>query len=84
MLSKEIQTILEDAGKTGWVVEPEAKKLLSLAGLNVPRFTWATGWDQALQFAHAIGYPVAVKVVSPASHDEGHVVKHSLCQLEVG
>lgn len=65
MLNQEIQTILENAGKTGWVVEPEAKKLLSLAGLNVPRFTWATGWDQALQFAHAIGYPVAVKVVSP-------------------
>jgi len=43
MLSKEIQTILEDAGKTGWVVEPEAKKLLSLAGLNVPRLPGQPG-----------------------------------------
>jgi acetate---CoA ligase (ADP-forming) subunit beta len=64
MLNKEIQNILEAAGKTGWVVEPEAKKLLSLAGLNVPRFTWATRLDEAQQFAHTIGYPVVVKVVS--------------------
>jgi hypothetical protein len=65
MLNQEMQKILAAAEKTGWVMEPEAKKLLSLAGLNVPRFTWATGWDEALQFAHTIGYPVAAKVVSP-------------------
>jgi acyl-CoA synthetase (NDP forming) len=64
MLSKEIQNILEAAGKIGWVIEPEAKKLLSLVGLNVPRFTWATSLDEAQHFAHTIGYPVVVKVVS--------------------
>lgn len=60
-----MQDILRAAEDAGWVVEPEAKKLLSLAGLHVPRFAWATGLDEALQFAHTIGYPVAVKVVSP-------------------
>jgi len=65
MLNQEMQKILEAAEQTGWVMEPEAKTLLSLAGLNVPRFTWATGSDEALQFAHTIGYPVATKIVSP-------------------
>jgi len=65
MLSKEMLDILDAAKDAGWVVEPKAKKLLSLAGLNVPRFAWATRPDEALQFAHTIGYPVAVKVVSP-------------------
>jgi acetate---CoA ligase (ADP-forming) subunit beta len=65
MLNQKMQNILTAAEKMGWVMEPEAKKLLSLAGLNVPRFTWATGSDDALQFAHTIGYPVAAKVVSP-------------------
>jgi hypothetical protein len=65
MLNQEMQNILAAAGETGWIMEPDAKRLLSLAGLKVPRFTWATGWDDALHFAHTVGYPVAAKVVSP-------------------
>jgi acyl-CoA synthetase (NDP forming) len=65
MLSKKIHAILKAGEKTGWIIEPEAKKLLSLAGLNVPRFKWTTTLDEALEFVHSIGYPVVVKVVSP-------------------
>lgn len=65
MLSKKIHAILKAGEKIGWIIEPEAKKLLSLAGLNVPRFKWTTKLDDALEFVHSIGYPVVVKVVSP-------------------
>ncbi len=65
MLSKKIHAILKAGEKTGWIIEPEAKKLLSLAGLHVPRFKWTTRLDEALEFVHSMGYPVVVKVVSP-------------------
>jgi len=65
MLSQKIHAILKAGEKEGWIVEPEAKKLLSLAGLNVPRFKWTTKLAEALEFVHSIGYPVVVKVVSP-------------------
>jgi acyl-CoA synthetase (NDP forming) len=77
MLKKEITEIISAARQAGWVVEPEAKRLLAMAGLDVPRFKWAKKLDDALQSAHEIGYPVVGKVVS--SHvvhksDQGGVV----------
>jgi len=77
MLSQKIHAILKAGEKTGWIIEPEAKKLLSLAGLNAPRFKWTTRFDDALEFAHSIGYPVVAKVVSPEilhKSDAGGVV----------
>jgi hypothetical protein len=64
-LSAEIKDIISASQELGWVLEPEAKRLCSLAGLTVPRFLWATGVDEALGFAQEIGYPVVAKVVSP-------------------
>jgi acyl-CoA synthetase (NDP forming) len=63
-LSTKIKDILSASKKLGWVLEPEAKRLCSLAGLTVPRFLWATGVDEAVRFAQEIGYPVVAKVVS--------------------
>jgi hypothetical protein len=65
VLRTEIKDILSASRDLGWVLEPEAKRLCSLAGLTVPRFTWATGVDEAVLFAGKIGYPVVAKVVSP-------------------
>ena len=65
MLAKEIIDILSASQKQGWVLEPEAKRLLSISGLDVPRFIWADQIDDAIQFANDIGYPVVAKVVSP-------------------
>jgi len=65
VLRTEIKDILSASRDLGWVLEPEAKRLCSLAGLTVPRFTWTTGVDEAVRFAGKIGYPVAAKVVSP-------------------
>jgi succinyl-CoA synthetase beta subunit len=65
MLSAEIKNILQDAQKHGWVLEPDAKRLLKLAGIKVPHFCWATTVDDALDFARKNGYPVVSKLVSP-------------------
>ena len=65
MLKKEIMEILSSSRRTGWVLEPEAKRLLSLAGMDTPRFIWTKKVDQGIRFAEEIGFPVVGKVVSP-------------------
>jgi acyl-CoA synthetase (NDP forming) len=65
MLSNEIAQILDRSRTAGWVLEPDAKHLLSLVGIKVPQFTWARTPAEALHAAAIIGYPVVAKVVSP-------------------
>jgi succinyl-CoA synthetase beta subunit len=65
VLTDDMKQILAAARSHGWVLEPDAKRLLSLAGLDVPRFARARTREEARQAAAAIGYPVVVKVVSP-------------------
>lgn len=64
MLNEEIKDILLRSRENGWVIEPEAKRLLSLAGVDVPQFKWITRVDDAERSASDIGWPVAAKVVS--------------------
>ena len=47
------------------MMEPEAKQIFSLAGLDVPRFRWAKDKGEITQFAEEIGYPLVAKIVSP-------------------
>jgi succinyl-CoA synthetase beta subunit len=65
LLKKGIRDILSASKDIGWVLEPQAKRLFSMAGLDVPRSTWATTVEEAVQFAQEIGYPIVGKVVSP-------------------
>jgi succinyl-CoA synthetase beta subunit len=65
MLTKEILDIVSSSRAAGWVLEPEAKRLFSFFGLEVPRFLWARRMEEAIGFAKEIGYPVVGKVVSP-------------------
>jgi acetate---CoA ligase (ADP-forming) subunit beta len=65
MLTGEMKKILEASRSIGWVMEPEAKQIFSLAGLNVPRFRWAKDKKEVAQFAEEVGYPLVAKVVSP-------------------
>lgn len=65
MLTKEINEVLVSAQTYGWVMEPYAKKLFALAGLDVPRFRWAKTLEKAVSFAREVGYPVVMKIVSP-------------------
>ncbi len=65
VLTKEMDRILKAWKGTGWIPEPDAKRLFSLAGFDVTRFAWAKNPDDACTFASKIGYPVVAKVVSP-------------------
>jgi len=65
MLTKEMNDLLQSAQTYGWVMEPYAKKFFTVAGMDVPRFTWARSLDEAVSFAHEVGYPVVMKIVSP-------------------
>jgi len=65
MLTQEMKNIILSSKVKGWVSEPQAKRLLSLAGLDVPRFFLARGVDEAIRFAKEIDYPIVGKVVSP-------------------
>lgn len=77
MLDDETRNILQTSKKDGWVMEPEAKRILSLAGIEVPRFAWVTNREEVEASASRIGYPVIAKVVSPQvvhKSDSGGVV----------
>ena len=66
MLDTGILSILNSSRDTGWVLEPDAKRLLQIAGLSVPRYAWARDMEEAGIITDEIGYPVVAKVVSPA------------------
>jgi acyl-CoA synthetase (NDP forming) len=66
MLNQDMQDIIRRAKKDGWVLEPEAKRMLNLAGIPVPDFRWVAALPEALAAAEDIGYPVVAKIVSPA------------------
>ncbi len=64
MLTEAMRNIVDNARETGWIMEPDAKHLLALAGLIVPDFTLAATAQEAVAAADRIGYPVVAKVVS--------------------
>ena len=77
MVKQEFEAILANSKEQGWVLEPEAKRLLSLAGLNVPKYAWVKSFEEAVRFANQIRYPVVAKVVSRHllhKSDQGGVV----------
>ena len=64
MLTEDMRNIIDNARDAGWVLEPDAKRLLSLAGLTVPDFVPAATASEAVVAAQRIGYPVVAKVIS--------------------
>ncbi|OPY74038.1 MAG: hypothetical protein A4E64_02432 [Syntrophorhabdus sp. PtaU1.Bin058] len=65
MLREEVLSLLSEASSRGWLMEPQAKEVFRLAGLDVTRFLWTEKIQEAARFASEIGYPVVAKVVSP-------------------
>jgi succinyl-CoA synthetase beta subunit len=66
MLSAIAQKILIDSKPRGWVLEPDAKRIMREAGLAVPEFRFVKTKQAALQSAKELGYPLVAKIVSPA------------------
>ncbi|MBN1884415.1 MAG: acetate--CoA ligase family protein [Candidatus Krumholzibacteriota bacterium] len=73
MLTTEMEKILVAARKTGWVLEPEAKRLVAMIGIDVPRHRWARAEEEAVAAARVIGWPVVAKLVSPAAMHKSDV-----------
>lgn len=65
MLNQEMTDILGRSASTGWIMEPDAKRLLRLAGIDTTRFIFTDDPEAAGAFAKDLGYPVVAKVVSP-------------------
>ncbi|MBI5970890.1 MAG: acetate--CoA ligase family protein [Deltaproteobacteria bacterium] len=67
MNSASINKVIETAKGIGrtTLIEPHAKEVLRLASIQVPRFKLVKDLSGAIDCAGAIGYPVALKVVSP-------------------
>jgi len=65
MLKKELKSIIMASKEFGWILEPEAKRLLSISEIDVPKFLWAKSSKEATQFAKKIGFPVVAKLISP-------------------
>ncbi|MGQ9676143.1 MAG: acetate--CoA ligase family protein [Chloroflexota bacterium] len=53
------------AGKKSALTEPEAKAILAAYGIPITKETVATSGRQAARIAREIGFPVALKIVSP-------------------
>lgn len=47
------------------LTEPEAKKILEIAGIPITKEVLAVNADEAQEIAEKIGYPVVMKIVSP-------------------
>lgn len=66
MLNKAIEDIIQNSRKNGWVLEPDAKRIMAEVGIPVPKFEWCRELKAALNAAERIGYPLAAKIVSAA------------------
>jgi hypothetical protein len=77
MLKNEIVNILDKSREYGWVLEPDAKEIMRLSGIDVPAFAYAKTFAEAVSFVRGHGFPVAAKVGSPKimhKSDAGGVV----------
>ncbi len=76
-MTADANRILSASRARGWVIEPDAKRILAEAGLTVPRFRVASTRQDALRAAAEIGYPLVAKIISPSAlhkSDVGGVV----------
>jgi acyl-CoA synthetase (NDP forming) len=62
-----VQGVLNRVKAAGrkFVLEPEAHEIFQAYGFPVAPFVWAHSEDQAVRAAADLGYPVALKIVSP-------------------
>lgn len=77
MLNEKVKAIIEAAKPDGWVMEPEAKRLMGLYGIEMPPYVWVRTPEDVAAAAERLKFPLAAKVVSPAvihKSDVGGVV----------
>jgi len=64
MLKKKGEDILEKSRSLGWVLEPDAKKILKLQGFDIPDFILTNSFEDADLFLKNCNGPVVAKAVS--------------------
>ncbi len=64
MLKKNSKKIIEESKSLGWVLEPDAKALMKLQGLDIPDFILTNSFEKADWFLKKSGCPVVAKAVS--------------------
>lgn len=66
-MDKSIERLIQEAMSLGrkTLVEPEAKEVLKLGSIPVPRFLVVKDVNTAVKAADDIGYPLVLKIVSP-------------------
>ncbi|MCF8105755.1 MAG: acetate--CoA ligase family protein [Desulfohalobiaceae bacterium] len=64
MLNTKTRNIIERSRNRGWVLEPEAKELLSSWNFSLPGFIWTSSLSKVEAFAEEQGYPLVMKIVS--------------------
>jgi len=64
MLEKDKKKIIEKSKSSGWVLEPDAKALMKLQGLDIPDFILTDSFEDADLFLKNCKGPVVVKAVS--------------------
>lgn len=64
MLKKETIEVIERSKEQSWILEPDAKRILSTYGIDVPKFVRAGSLEEAFQFIEKHGYPVVAKIAS--------------------
>ncbi len=65
MIEKKVFEIINKSKKYGWVLEPDAKYILSEYNISLPSYKFAKNIDEAIKFVREIHYPIVCKVVSP-------------------
>ena len=65
MIENQIIARVRNEGRT-WLTEIESKELLREAGINVIDTRMAKSKDEAIRLSQELGFPVVLKVVSPA------------------
>lgn len=65
MLNKTCRTLIKKSKPLGWMLEPDAKKLLQSIGFDIPEHTLTRSVKTADQFMKEIKSPVVIKAVSP-------------------
>lgn len=64
VMTAQMQKIIADAQPMGWILEPQAKKLLADSGLGIPEGIVTDSFDTAQKFLAAGAGPVVIKAVS--------------------
>ena len=64
MLEKNSKEIIAKSKSLGWVLEPDAKALMKLQGLDIPDFVLTHSFEEADQFLKKSGCMVVAKAVS--------------------